>query len=467
MKKLLSVFFVLLCVLFTGVSAGADEADSRIFRFYTGEELYQLLAVKNGENLTEPAAPSAPEGQRFDGWYADEACTQPFAFGPQTTRNSTTAVYAKFIQTYCFTYYDELGNVLLNEELVSGTSYTFDKDNPAYAVTAIDKVNSGWKDQHGTVHTTDTITVTEDLVLNPVPETGFYARFFTQGGSFVHSQLILPGQKAARPDQDPTRAGYTFDNWYTEAEGGTVFDLDTAPAQTVDIYARWTANTDTPYKVVLWLENTDGGYDYGASITKTGTSGGDVSFDPATDAASNSADKALYNVMRIDSATSSRRYELYVLEDDKNAGMISEINRHGGIQGDGTTLLNVYARRKRFTLRLQDRDTGAILKTYDGEEKRVVNKYYDYSEIWAAYGYNTSVLWVGETSLGGSAVSQDSRPRINFPYHADLYGRDIPDGADPFDLVLALGQINRLRLYRRRRKSYGGRQDRRTNNSLV
>ena len=451
MKKLLSVFFILLCVFFISISAQADETDNRIFRFYTGEELYQLLAVKDGENLTEPAAPSAPEGQRFDGWYADEACTQPFTFGVQTTRNNTTTVYAKFIQTFCFTYYDELGNVLLNEELVSGTSYTFDKDNPAYAVTAIDKVNNGWKDQHGTVHTTDTIAVTEDLILQPVPETGFYARFFTQGGSFVHSQLILPGQKAARPDQDPTRAGYTFDNWYTEAAGGSLFDFDAVPTRAVNIYAHWTANTDTPYKVVLWVENTDGGYDYGASITKTGTTGGDVSFDPATDAASDSADKALYNVMRIDSATSSRRYELYVFEDDKNAEMVSEINRHGGIQGDGTTLLNVYARRKRFTLRLQDRDTGAILKTYDGEEKRVVNKYYDYSEIWAAYGYNTSVLWVGGTSLGGSAVSQDSRPRINFPYHADLYGRDIPDGAVlTYQLYTATGShFRRERYYQR------------------
>ena len=60
MRKLLSVLFVLLCVIFTNVTADADTADSRIFRFYTGKELYQMLAVKEGENLPEPAAPAAP-----------------------------------------------------------------------------------------------------------------------------------------------------------------------------------------------------------------------------------------------------------------------------------------------------------------------------------------------------------------------------------------------------------------------
>ena len=259
-------------------------------------------------------------------------------------------------------YFDEPGNVLLNEELVSGTTYTFDKDNPAYAVTAIDKVNNGWKDQHGTVHTTDTIAVTEDLILHPVPETGFYARFFTQGGSFVHSQLILPGQKAARPNQDPTRAGYTFDNWYTEAAGGSLFDFDTVPTRAVNIYAHWTANTDTPYKVVLWVENTDGGYDYGASITKTGTTGGDVAFDPATDAASG----ALYEAVRVNSEKyRNRKYVTHIFLDDKNTASISEVNQNGGIQGDGTTVLNVYARLKRYKLELRKRDTGELLVTID------------------------------------------------------------------------------------------------------
>lgn len=421
MRKLLSVLFVLLCVIFTNVTADADTADSRIFRFYTGKELYQLLAVKEGENLPEPAAPAAPEGQRFEGWYADEACTKPFSFGIQNTRNSTTTVYAKFIQTFCFTYYDELGNVLLNEELVSGSSYTFDKEHPAYAVTAIDKVNSGWKDQHGTVHTTETIAVTEDMNLEPVPETGYYARFFTQGGSFVHSQLILPGQKAERPEQDPTRAGYTFDNWYTEAAGGSVFDFDTVPTQAADIYAHWTANTDTPYKVVLWVENTDGGYDYGASITKTGTTGGDVAFDPATDAASG----ALYEAVRVNSEKyRNRKYVTHIFLDDKNTASISEVNQEGGIQGDGTTVLNVYARLKRYKLELRKRDTGELLVTIDDAIQQT-DYLTDVKDLLAEHDLNRWDVYYGSTSFDTGML----KIRLTFPQTADGCNADLPDGA--------------------------------------
>lgn len=421
MRKLLSVLFVLLCVIFTNVTADADTADSRIFRFYTGKELYQLLAVKEGENLPEPAAPAAPEGQRFEGWYADEACTKPFSFGIQNTRNSTTTVYAKFIQTFCFTYYDELGNVLLNEELVSGSSYTFDKEHPAYAVTAIDKVNSGWKDQHGTVHTTETIAVTEDMNLEPVPETGYYARFFTQGGSFVHSQLILPGQKAERPEQDPTRAGYTFDNWYTEAAGGSVFDFDTVPTQAADIYAHWTANTDTPYKVVLWVENTDGGYDYGASITKTGTTGGDVAFDPATDAASG----ALYEAVRVNSEKyRNRKYVTHIFLDDKNTASISEVNQDGGIQGDGTTVLNVYARLKRYKLELRKRDTGELLVTIDDAIQQT-DYLTDVKDLLAEHDLNRWDVYYGSTSFDTGML----KIRLTFPQTADGCNADLPDGA--------------------------------------
>ena len=421
MRKLLSVLFVLLCVIFTDITAEADTADSRIFRFYTGKELYQLLAVKEGENLPEPAAPAAPEGQRFEGWYADEACTKPFSFGIQNTRNSTTTVYAKFIQTFCFTYYDELGNVLLNEELVSGSSYTFDKEHPAYAVTAIDKVNSGWKDQHGTVHTTETIAVTEDMNLEPVPETGYYARFFTQGGSFVHSQLILPGQKAKRPEQDPTRAGYTFDNWYTEVAGGSVFDFDTVPTQAADIYAHWTANTDTPYKVVLWVENTDGGYDYGASITKTGTTGGDVAFDPATDAASG----ALYEAVRVNSEKyRNRKYVTHIFLDDKNTASISEVNQNGGIQGDGTTVLNVYARLKRYKLELRKRDTGELLVTIDDAIQQT-DYLPDVKDLLAEHDLNRWDVYYGSTSFDTGML----KIRLTFPQTADGCNADLPDGA--------------------------------------
>jgi uncharacterized repeat protein (TIGR02543 family) len=69
------------------------------------------------------------------------------------------------------------------------------------------------------------------------------------------------------PD-DPTRTGYTFDGWYTEAENGTKVDFSQTYSSGATLYAHWTAKT---YTVTLnW--NYDGStpvettYHYGDEI---------------------------------------------------------------------------------------------------------------------------------------------------------------------------------------------------------
>jgi len=44
--------------------------------------------------------------------------------------------------------------------------------------------------------------------------------------------------------EHPTRAGYVFEGWYTEREGGTEFTLITLVPESITVYARWTANAD-------------------------------------------------------------------------------------------------------------------------------------------------------------------------------------------------------------------------------
>ena len=53
---------------------------------------------------------------------------------------------------------------------------------------------------------------------------------------------------------DPTYAGYTFDGWYTEAAGGEKVTIPSRmPKDDYELYAHWTANTDTPYTVEHYL----------------------------------------------------------------------------------------------------------------------------------------------------------------------------------------------------------------------
>ncbi|NLG32320.1 MAG: InlB B-repeat-containing protein [Syntrophomonadaceae bacterium] len=83
----------------------------------------------------------------------------------------------------------------------------------------------------------------------------------------------------------PTKNGYTFVGWYDAAAGGNKFtQITKGSTGDITLYARWTANTDTPYTVKHYQQNIeDNGYTLNpssfisseftnASITLTGLS---------------------------------------------------------------------------------------------------------------------------------------------------------------------------------------------------
>ncbi len=68
--------------------------------------------------------------------------------------------------------------------------------------------------------------------------------FNSSGGSSVDSQAISNGDKVTKPS-DPTRTGYTFAGWYTDAALTTAwnFSADTVIAN-MTLYAKWTTVTN-------------------------------------------------------------------------------------------------------------------------------------------------------------------------------------------------------------------------------
>lgn len=52
------------------------------------------------------------------------------------------------------------------------------------------------------------------------------------------TQKVSSGEKAKIPDT-PTRSGYTFNGWYTQATGGSKFDFDTEITKDITLYAQW------------------------------------------------------------------------------------------------------------------------------------------------------------------------------------------------------------------------------------
>lgn len=89
--------------------------------------------------------------------------------------------------------------------------------------------------------------------------------FDTQGGSIVPTQEVGYMKKAKRP-ANPTREGYTFDNWYYDE---IVFDFDTKVTKDMTLIAGWIKdNAETPDKEEGYTVkfDTDGGSSI-ASIT--------------------------------------------------------------------------------------------------------------------------------------------------------------------------------------------------------
>ena len=115
---------------------------------------------------------------------------------------------------------------------------------------------AGYTDKVGTA----TVTVTSAPITYTVT-------FNSDGGSSVPTQTVSSGGTAAQP-ANPTRSGYTFDNWYTEATGGSVYNFNSPVTDNITLYARWTVIPTTTYTVTF---NSNGG----SSVpTQTVNSGG-------------------------------------------------------------------------------------------------------------------------------------------------------------------------------------------------
>ena len=80
--------------------------------------------------------------------------------------------------------------------------------------------------------------------------TSYTVTFDANGGSAVASQRIVSGSKAVKP-ADPTRDGFTFTGWFTDASGTLAYSFDTAVTANLTLYAAWTpAATENPFNDV-------------------------------------------------------------------------------------------------------------------------------------------------------------------------------------------------------------------------
>ena len=181
---------------------------------------------------TAPSPAPTKTGYTLDGWFAPGA-TAAFDFvATAITANITlTAQWTAQVAGYYTVIFDAAGgSPTPDNQTVAANGFA---TAPSPAPTRTGYAFDGWFAPSATAaFAFATTPITANITLSaqwtaqvPGQHT---VTFNTHGGSPVDAQTVQDGQPATRPAANPTLAGYIFENWFTEATGGTAFDTTNA-----------------------------------------------------------------------------------------------------------------------------------------------------------------------------------------------------------------------------------------------
>ena len=324
--------------------------------------------------MKDPGVPSAPAGQRFVRW--DPAVS--FGMPVSVTQTQTITVQAIFETVYTV-YFKHEGRTVATKELTD-TQPSVSTGDVLVPVGADEKL-TGWYfggTRYETVSTADFPAGSDTLTLTARVEKGHWIHFDSAGGSYVAPQFVTGN--TSQPD-DPARPGFSFEGWYEES--GNRFTFGRPLTSNITLTAHWRSNTSTKYTVIHWQEKADeSGWSLHETETKTGGTGAQT-------------------------AAAAKSYP----------GFTAQTITQQTINGDGSTIVNVYYKRNVYEVKFYV-DKGWLI--YNWQEKTE-------SRITAKYGANISKKWPGgiwATSPGGSTFQAniDTMPRNGAKFYETSQG---------------------------------------------
>ena len=334
------------------------EAPTHTYIFQAGGVEIGKQIIKHDESLRDPGVPSAPAGQRFVRW--DPAVS--FDMPVSVTQTQTITVQAIFETVYTV-YFKHDGRTVATKELTD-TQPSVSTGDVLVPVGADEKL-TGWyigETPYETVSKANFPAGSDTLTLTAKVDKGHWIHFNSAGGSYVAPQFVTGN---TIPPADPARPGFSFEGWYEES--GNRFTFGSQLTSNITLTAHWRSNTSTKYTVIHWQEKADeSGWSLHETETKTGGTGAQT-------------------------AAASKSYP----------GFTAQTIMQQTIQGDGSTIVNVYYKRnvyevKFFTIKYERSGFS---------RKYVKDKEIDSIRITAKYGANISEKWPGgiwTTEPGGS-----------------------------------------------------------------
>ena len=237
-----------------------------------------IYTDKNGtiSGLTSPIR----NGYTFDGWYNEETKVKN-----GDTVDKDTTLMAKWEPIKYSITYDLAGgtNNSANPEF-----YTIESDDIAIEPPIQDGftfdgwiVNDNEQVESYTIVSGSTGNINLAAVWSKADDTPTYA--VTVTFDINNSEIELPNKVVTTmpgktvsytPDEDVYSEKYTFDGWYTKAEGGEKLS-EINPAENMTVYAHWTKIQEKTYKVTMDACRPDGAPDSEVITIKEGNSLGD------------------------------------------------------------------------------------------------------------------------------------------------------------------------------------------------
>ena len=365
--------------------------------FMNGTKEFARQILKNGQTLNNPGTPDAGSpNKEFTGWYdAQEGGNQLTSFGEVQVGNTsvTHTYYARFADVYFVFFTNEKGEVMVTKKGANGD--TISTEGVTYPV-GNEQTIVGWKDATGNFVSSVTLNGS-DVTLTARVENGHWITFDSQGGTYVAPAFVKANEGTTAP-HSPTRPGYTFDHW-SATVGGAAFTFGQPLDQALTLYAVWTANTNTRYTVIHWLENAnDNEYSYAESETKTGTTGAQTS-------------------------AAAKSY----------TGFTAQTVTQQTIVGDGSTIVSVYYKRNVYEVKFYEYKSSGFLGFGGSWEEitklTITAKYQAFiGDKWPTY--NGSSTWgtkkSGSSPAGPYQVNIETMPLNG----AKFYGPNTGNGSE-------------------------------------
>ena len=175
-------------------------------------------------------------GYAFQGWYTARSGGSKYDFGTAVTGDVT--LYAHWsVNSYTLTFDGNGGKPSEASRTVAyGGQY-----GSLPTATRTGYAFQGWytaRDGGTKVSPSTTMGAADTTLYARWSVNSYTVSFDSDGGSNVPAQKVRYGSKASRP-ADPTRAGHTFQGWYTSRDGGSKYDFGTAVTGDVTLHAHW------------------------------------------------------------------------------------------------------------------------------------------------------------------------------------------------------------------------------------